>query len=239
MRGGRQSEPPQYRELPAPDPLRPWVSFLFERVADGTTLRLLPDGSTDVVWIDGRGGFVYGASSRALVITFPAGTRLLGARLRPGAGPALLGIDGAAIRDAAVPLDDVWGDTGRLRSAGWQQTVTAGQLAGALMKRTARSEPDRLVAAAIERLRAGEPSIARLADTLGISERQLRRRFHAAVGLSPKRLARILRLQRALTAPPRERDLTTTALDAGFADHSHFVNECRALSGLSPGSLLA
>jgi AraC-like DNA-binding protein len=58
------------------------------------------------------------------------------------------------------------------------------------------------------------------------------------VGLSPKRMARILRLQRALAASARERDLTSTALDAGYADHSHFVNECRALSGLSPRTLL-
>ena len=173
-------------------------------------------------------------------MTVAVGTRVIGARLRPGAGPALLGVDGAAIRDAAVPVGDLWGHVGHRLTAASPENVTTEHVVNALMARIRPGcEPDALVAAAIERLRTGEPSIAGLGQTLGVSQRQLRRRFHAAVGLSPKRMARILRLQRALAAPLRHRDLTTTALDAGYSDHSHFVNECRALTGLPPTTLLA
>jgi AraC-like DNA-binding protein len=65
----------------------------------------------------------------------------------------------------------------------------------------------------------------------------------AAVGYGPKRLARILRLQRALgaaTAPhPEGRSLARVAAEAGYADQAHFSNECLALAGAPPRDLLA
>ena len=81
-----------------------------------------------------------------------------------------------------------------------------------------------------------------LAAALGISERQLRRRFHAAVGFGPKTLARILRFQRMLSLVRQRasrRDLARLALDAGYADQAHMTAECTRLAGLPPGRLIA
>ena len=58
--------------------------------------------------------------------------------------------------------------------------------------------PDPLVHAAVERLRDPAARVETLARELDVSARQLRRRFEAAVGYGPKRLARVLRLERAL-----------------------------------------
>jgi methylphosphotriester-DNA--protein-cysteine methyltransferase len=74
-----------------------------------------------------------------------------------------------------------------------------------------------------------------MARDLGVSERQLRRRFHAAVGYGPKTLARILRFRRFVDAIDRGRsDLAALAFDAGYADQAHLTRETRRLAGLPP-----
>jgi transcriptional regulator GlxA family with amidase domain len=86
--------------------------------------------------------------------------------------------------------------------------------------------------------------VAGIADRLSISERQLRRRVATAVGYGPKRLARILRLYRALETAHAARglengDLARVAFDAGYADQAHFANECRLLAGVPPSAVLS
>jgi transcriptional regulator GlxA family with amidase domain len=92
-------------------------------------------------------------------------------------------------------------------------------------------------------LRGSEPPrINGLAWQLGISERQLGRRFRVAVGYGPKTLARVLRFQRMLAlarAGVSRGDLARLALAAGYADQAHMTVECTRLAGTSPGRLLA
>lgn len=82
-----------------------------------------------------------------------------------------------------------------------------------------------------------------IGDDLGISERQLRRRFHAAVGYGPKILARVLRFQRLLVLASRRGaargELARLALDAGYADQAHMTAEVTRLAGDPPARLLA
>jgi transcriptional regulator GlxA family with amidase domain len=79
-----------------------------------------------------------------------------------------------------------------------------------------------------------------LAAEVGLSERQLRRRFEAAVGYGPKRLGRVFRFQRLLDlihathVQPRWSQL---AVGAGYADQSHMINECLSLAGGPPTAL--
>ena len=79
-----------------------------------------------------------------------------------------------------------------------------------------------------------------VADEVGLSERQLRRRCHAAAGYGPKTLQRVLRFQRfvrMLDAAARPLDLAAAAAQAGYADQAHLTRECGALSGLTPAAL--
>jgi transcriptional regulator GlxA family with amidase domain len=102
----------------------------------------------------------------------------------------------------------------------------------------AAGAPDALVQAAVARLRHGAPVHA-LAGELYVSERQLRRRVGTAVGYGPKRLARVLRLGRALAAARSGEELARVAADAGYADQAHFAGDCRELAGVPPSALLA
>jgi len=93
--------------------------------------------------------------------------------------------------------------------------------------------------AAVIRLERTQADVAALALDLGVSERQLRRRFECAVGYGPKRLGRVLRLTRALDGARAGTPLGRAAVEAGYADHAHFANDCRDLAGVAPSVLLA
>ncbi len=231
-----------YREHPPATALAPWLACAWERRGDGgAPVRVLPDGCIDIVWTEGRGAQVAGPNTRAFLVGLQAGVRVAGVRMRPGAGAALLGVDAGALRDAHIPLADVWGDEGRRLEElldGGDDHV--GLLLAALSARAPRTAPpDALVGAAVRRLHDPAARIETLARELDVSARQLRRRFESAVGYGPKRLARVLRLERALAVARGGEELAWAAAAAGYADQAHFAHDCRALAGLSPSALLA
>ncbi|MDQ7730744.1 AraC family transcriptional regulator [Halomonas sp. SpR8] len=85
-------------------------------------------------------------------------------------------------------------------------------------------------------LLAGGGSVDRAAHTTGFSTRQLQRIAEQELGLSPKRLGRILRLQQ--TFPKVLGGTTSFALvagDHGYADQAHMIREFSTLTGYSPG----
>ncbi|MCX6127182.1 MAG: helix-turn-helix domain-containing protein [Proteobacteria bacterium] len=87
---------------------------------------------------------------------------------------------------------------------------------------------------------SGENNIANLASLVGLSERQIERKFLTEVGVSPKFLSRIARLQRFLSMAENNHVLTLTdaALACGYYDQAHFIRDFKAFSGLSPSSYL-
>jgi len=100
--------------------------------------------------------------------------------------------------------------------------------------------PDPIVRAAVHEVARPRSRVGELGGRLGISERQLRRRFEHAVGYPPKTLARVLRLQRFLGLAERDgADLARLAADAGYADQPHLTRDCAELAGLPAAALLA
>ncbi|HEY0345243.1 MAG TPA: DUF6597 domain-containing transcriptional factor [Solirubrobacteraceae bacterium] len=231
----------EYREHQPPARLTPWVACTWERRdGGGAPVRVLPDGCIDIIWTQGAGTAVAGANTTAFLVTLPARTHVVGLRLRPGAAPPLLGVDGTALRDARPALHELWGDdahelTARLEEAADPAVALLAELAP---RAAAAGAPDPLVQAAVARL-SGGAAVRALAGELYVSERQLRRRVDAAVGYGPKRLARVLRLRRALAAAHRGEELARVAAGAGYADQAHFAGDCRELAGVPPSALLA
>jgi AraC-like DNA-binding protein len=105
-----------------------------------------------------------------------------------------------------------------------------------MLERLANAEPDPLVKAAVARLEsdAGGSRIDELARYVGLSQSALERRFRRIVGISPKKFASILRLQRAVQLRAGGADLTAVAHGAGYFDQSHFINDFRRATGSSP-----
>ena len=153
---------------------------------------------------------------------------LVGLRFRPGAGGGGLGVPLDELRDLRVDAADV---------------DRAFDLDGELAPAEVAAGGSCAVAAE----RGGDPLVQRVAAGLergervdaGLSARQLRRRFHAAVGYGPKTLERVLRFRRAVDAIDGGRtDLAGIAFDAGYADQAHLTRECTRLAGLPPAQLM-
>lgn len=85
----------------------------------------------------------------------------------------------------------------------------------------------------------GQLSVAQLAKDLGLSCRQLTRRFHNTVGLTPKEFARVSRFLHVLRclSEGQQRSLTETALACGYFDQAHLNHEFREMAGMAPGEL--
>jgi AraC-like DNA-binding protein len=208
---------------------------------------VLPDGCLDVVALPDR-VVLAGPATRATTVRLGPDTQIVGARFRTGAAPPVVGARAGDLRDLVVPLDELWGAAGgeltarALAATHWRARLQV--LVSGLAGRLGRAPDVDPVATAVPAILASDPGrpLAQLANDIGLSERQLRRRVEDAVGYPPRMLARVLRFQRflrAARASGRRRRLAELAADTGFADQAHLTRESRALSGLPPAALLS
>jgi AraC-like DNA-binding protein len=239
-----------YREFAPSPPLHALLACRWERElppgdpADSTLI--LPDGCVDVLWRDGK-LLVAGLDRTAWRSPVRSGSAIVGVRLRPGVAGAVFGIPASELLDARVPLEDLLGSQAselseRLDGAQGREAEYL-LLEGIVASAVADGSPDPLVLAATRRLGFPGSRVDELADALGISERQLRRRFHQSVGYGPKTLDRVLRFRRlvsqAQSVSDGEVDLARLAADLGYADQAHMARDCVRLTGMPPARLAA
>ncbi|WP_245663243.1 helix-turn-helix domain-containing protein [Nocardia inohanensis] len=221
----------QYRERSSSLP----GAVVWTRETVGATdARVLPDGSMDLLWIDGRLA-VAGPDTRAYVLSVGPATRIAGIRFFPGSAPALLGIPAHELRDGRADLADIWAPADVRRAN--DLLARAGHPAAGLeeiarWRAADAAVPDPLLHAIVSQLRAGE-SVSALADSLELGARRLHRLSLTAFGYGPKTLARILRMQRALALARTGTAFAEVAARTGYADQPHLSREIRALTGLS------
>ncbi|MBT1688653.1 helix-turn-helix domain-containing protein [Dawidia soli] len=80
----------------------------------------------------------------------------------------------------------------------------------------------------------GHVTIAGLARESSLSEKQFERRFKEFSGFNPKLYSSIVRFEAALP-PHRERTrFTDKALELGYYDQAHFINDFKRYSGFTP-----
>jgi AraC-like DNA-binding protein len=205
---------------------------------------ILPDGCVDLVWREGE-LVLAGLDRSARPAPVAPGERILGLRLRPGVAGAVLGMPASEVLDVHVKLEELLGSPARELAERLGESDGAeeafGLLEGMIGARLDDGGPDPLVLAATRRLGFPGSRVDELAESLGISARQLRRRFHQAVGYGPKTLDRVLRFRRLVAqagaVAAGESDLARVAADLGYADQAHMARDCLRLSGLTPVQL--
>jgi len=101
---------------------------------------------------------------------------------------------------------------------------------------------DQAVLASIQWLaRHPQGRIEQLSRWIGISERQLHRRFSAAIGYGPKTFQSVLRFQRLLKTACEagaEQSLADFAASTGYADQAHMTRDVQRFADLRPTELL-
>ncbi len=222
-----------YREYASPRGLGDVVGCLWENDLVRVQPQLVvPDGCVDLVWFGSDGLKVVGADTGPHVVE-PQGSSTTGIRLRPGAAGAVLGIPASEVRDQQVDLTLVWSSGTELTSEVMSAAAPAqrlGLLAREVLRR--RAVPDPLIVAAARALAEPLARVGQVAEDLGVSERQLRRRTSDAIGYGPKTLARVARLRRLISLEGE--DLATRAVLAGYASQAHMTEEVRRLTGRTP-----
>lgn len=257
--------------------LSPWVELLSgyeERHAGPVWHRGLPGAAlTMVIGVgpgisvtmpDGRGpsahrAFVAGLHTGAAHVTNSGEQRGVQLSLRPEGVRALFGMPAASLAGQVVELEDLLTPRQLARlldrvgtaSGPRAMAAAADQELTALAATRTRPRPDPAAAATLALLRRtnGAMPITDLAEQVGWSRRTLQRRVLAEVGIAPKMLARLMRLQATLArisppaavapAPDRGAALARLAVRLGFSDHAHLTREVRALTGATPTRLLA
>jgi AraC-like DNA-binding protein len=233
---------PGYREWLPPAALRDSLTCLWVRVTPAgqpAVSDVLPDGCADFIWQSGRGAYVAGPDTGPAPSHLPSGSVVVGARFRPGAGGPALGLPLADLRDQRVDLAAFLPALGRQLPADLPAELALDVMTLRIGELVTTGRPDRDVLQGATLL-AGAGSVTELSDTLGLSERQLRRRFDAAVGYGPKTLHRVLRFRRALarlaeTGPGA--NLADLAIQTGYADQAHLTRETTRLAGRPPAAL--
>lgn len=241
-------------------PLRTHVSHILlcrETIPEGHEVleRVLPDGAVRLVFNlgaapsagEGAGEPVeaIGASAAPALVRLRGRIEGLCVTLRPGAAAALLGMPAGEIGGTAVHLDELWRGEGaellaRIAEAR-DDAARVALLGAALQRRLRASEASPQLSAAMhaaQRIAAsgGRLALREAAASLGIGERRLQQLFHEHVGLSPRAWRRLARLHACLRAL-RSQEVpawAAVAVEGGFYDQSHLVNEFRALCGLTP-----
>jgi AraC-like DNA-binding protein len=210
--------------------------------------RTVPNGAIEISCRVGELPRLVGPQTGPITEVLAPGTAVVGVRFRPGAAPSVLGLPATELVDLAIGVEELWGDRAialgeRIAAAPTPQEAAATLEREILARAIEGADPDPIATEAVRHLlpwRVNE--VTSLTDALYISERQLRRRCLAAIGLAPKALHRMLRFQGFLAlAGQREHpsaELAMLAAEAGYADQSHLTRESIRLAGMTPRALL-
>lgn len=233
-----------YVELEPPPAMRGALACIWTRrigSADEARVRVLPDACVDLIWSTGTGAFLAGPDTGPHEVSAAPGTVFVGARFRPGAGGPALGLPLAPLRDLRLEVSSLDPRLHDRLNPELDPEEALRHLVAAVSRMVRARGPDRAVAVGAEALDRPGARVGELASELGLSDRQLRRRFDAALGYGPKTLQRVLRFQRFLArleAQGATPDLAEAAFEAGYADQAHLTRESARLSGLTPARLL-
>lgn len=161
-------------------------------------------------------------------------------RLSPMVAHAVLGAS-SELSGTVVALDDLWGREAvriqeRLRAArSWEDRFAIAEAVLARRNDAGRAvDPE--VAFSWRQLVAsrGRVRIERLVAEIGWSRKRLWSRFRAQVGLTPKRVARLIRFDHAAHRLAAGHGAALVAAESGFADQSHLHRDVMAFAGMTP-----
>jgi AraC-like DNA-binding protein len=252
-----------YQEYQPDAALQPFIEcvwFLSAEISSHEPLaeRVFPDGciewifhlgspfhylSTANRWEKQQPSFVVGELTRFLVLQPSTQISTMGVRFRPGGAYRFFPCPLHLLTNQIVSSTDVWQAAGNRIEDEVCSAATNDLRKLAVEKfllrqmERVRARP-RLDAAVSEIIRnQGQARVRDLAAQLSWSIRQLEREFQAAVGITPKSLARVIRFQNLLRLVGENalREWAGMAVAVGYADQPHMTREFREFSGHTPG----
>jgi AraC-like DNA-binding protein len=213
---------------------------------------VLPDGSVSLIFTLDQGGgvsFARGPLAFGHDLTFNATHSYVVVRLRAGVAAPLFQIDAASLAALRVPLTELPRSALTTEFARLDLSKTPREVLSAVGHCLVRNLESRQLlrgtqlsrlATHLETVSPPRP-VAALATVLRTSERTLRRRMLAEVGLTPKRFLRALRVRRALALLSRHGPsaAASVAVEVGYADQAHMCRDFDVMLGCGPSECLS
>jgi AraC-like DNA-binding protein len=253
-----------YQAYPPCDELVPFVKCFWsleeEAQPQPVCQRVVPDGCMELIFHYGDPyrqffengtsiiqprSFVFGQITNYIEIAPTGVTGIIAARFLPDGLSPLIDIPVSILGNKAVPLDQVFGDEGPklevsiFSSKDHEERIVV--LEKFLLARL--SDPvriDLISKNCVDLLMEsqGQLGMNELADRMNIHRRSIERKFTSAIGMSPKQLARVIRLQSTLRMLGKKEftSLTSLAYENGYYDQAHFIRDFRDFTGMSPKS---
>ena len=147
------------------------------------------------------------------------------------------------MENTAVPLDTLFDEEGKeiseqiLNAKSTSERIQ--KIEKFLLKRLANKKViDNIVESTIETICStnGKFSVNEFSKSKNINRRQLARKFSSTIGLSPKQLAKTIRIQTTLKILLNEQitSLTDLAYENEYFDQAHFIKDFKEFTGLTP-----
>lgn len=251
-----------YKEYEVPDSLRDFIKCFWSLDAGMTEKeerqRIVPDGCMELIvhygdlykqyQLDGSSilqtrSFVFGQITTPLEIAATGITGMVAARFQPDGFIPFSAYPIKLMENTAVPVNLLFGgDAFQLEAA----VINAKQnekriliLSRFLSHKLREGDTvDRVIKMSLDTLMQsnGHINIEKLSDKMKINRRQLERKFSSAIGLSPKQLSKVIRLQKTLKMLTQNNtgNLTDIAYENGYFDQAHFIKDFKEFTGVSP-----
>jgi AraC-like DNA-binding protein len=189
------------------------------------------------------GAVVSGPYVSAFASDIEEETAILGVHFKPGGAWPVLGLPVDALHNTHVDLLSLWGSEATLvhdQLASLRDPMARFRLLERVLLERVVDPPrhHRAVSMGLDVLSRthGRAGIAAIAKTLDVSQRRFSQVFAAQVGMTPKLFARVQRFQHVVAASgtARSPDWAQIALECGYFDQAHLINEFVEFSGVTP-----
>ena len=192
---------------------------------------------------------ISGPMTQPMRIRMTGRVEIFGVCFRPGGAYPFFSYVPRELVNGYAEIDDIWGSMGlgivdRIQDDCHNTRERIDFLDCHFLRHLDKNQRmDPCIDAALDVIEAhkGQVNIDLLASLVGLSSRQLERRFKELVGLSPKQLCRILRFKNVFkhlaTSPTH--CWVSTALDCGYFDQSHMIRDFKHYTGTSPAAYFA
>ncbi|REJ76174.1 MAG: AraC family transcriptional regulator [Acidobacteria bacterium] len=249
-------------------PLNEFVQNFFffdDFVTPNLIERFLPDGNTEIIISlrdeadhvyhneslkeiqTCRSGWASGLRTRPISIPAGSGSSKLVIVFKTGMAHPFFPIPMSELSNSVVDADRLWGNEfGFLRErilAAAEPSDKFSIVEEFLLRRlNSDTELNPCVDFAVKGIGAdpSKTNLAKLSDKIGYSQKHLISMFKNNVGTTPKSYLRVIRFQRIIGEIETcdKPDWPALALDAGFYDQAHFINDFKTLSGFTPNQYL-
>ena len=242
--------------------LQPFVKCFWtledEGMEEPVRQRVVPDGCMEMIFHygdlykqyfeDGSSiiqprSFIFGQISKYIEIVPTGVSGIVAARFLPEGLTPFLTIPISALENKAVNLAGVFGEKGAMLE---RNVIAAGDhqqqirvIEEFLLSWLADPQiMDTITKACVKAIfqSQGQLTVSGLAGKMNINRRNMERKFRAAVGMSPKQLSKVVRLQAALKMLEQKKftRLTSLAYENGYYDQAHFIKDFKEFTGMSP-----